>query len=185
MDGPRIAAGRVVLRPLEPRDRDARRALGWWASIERGFGHLVSDRPMTAAEAGSWYDAQRARALDAGTVSWVVEVDGDLAGEALLHSWRREDEKARYAVGLLHPRFLGRGLGREVTALVLDHAFGPMGLHRVDLRVLAENTAAVACYAACGFVVEGRERESCLLDGVRLDDLVMAVLAPERPSGAR
>ena len=31
-------------------------------------------------------------------------------------------------------------------------AFGILGLHRIDLRVLAYNTRAISCYRRCGFV---------------------------------
>jgi len=78
----------------------------------------------------------------------------------------------------------GDGVGVEVmdaTRLVLDHAFRSMNLHRVDLRVLAFNHGAIASYRKCGFVQEGRERESRWLDGQWYDDIIMAVLATEFP----
>ena len=53
-----------------------------------------------------------------------------------------------------------------VTHLALDHAFGPLRLHRVSLRVLASNERAVKCYRACGFAEEGREREAALSTGL-------------------
>ena len=49
----------------------------------------------------------------------------------------------------------------------------------MDLRVLAYNERAIRCYLSCGFVEEGRERESALVDGERYDDLIMGVLAHE------
>jgi RimJ/RimL family protein N-acetyltransferase len=54
-----------------------------------------------------------------------------------------------------------------------------MALHRVDLRVLEFNTGAIPCYRACGFVEEGRERESCVLEGEWYDDIFMGVLEHE------
>ena len=61
----------------------------------------------------------------------------------------------------------------------MRHAFDDLGLRRVDLRVLAYNERAIRCYLSCGFVEEGRERESALVDGERYDDLIMGVLAHE------
>lgn len=77
------------------------------------------------------------------------------------------------------PRHIGRGLGTEATRLVLSHGFDSMGLHRIDLRVLAFNAMAIACYRKCGFIVEGRERESCWLENVWHDDIIMGILARE------
>ncbi len=63
--------------------------------------------------------------------------------------------------------------------LVLAHAFGEMGLHRVDLRVLEFNTRAIRCYQSCGFIEEGRERQSAFIGGEYYDDVMMGVLAHE------
>jgi RimJ/RimL family protein N-acetyltransferase len=59
-----------------------------------------------------------------------------------------------------------------------------MNLHRVDLRVLAFNDGAIAAYRKWGFVAEGRERESCWLDGQWHDDIIMGLLAAEFPGPA-
>lgn len=71
------------------------------------------------------------------------------------------------------------GLGREAVRLVLAHAFGPLGLHRVGLRVMAFNTRAIRCNRACGFIEEGREREAALVGDAWYDDMMMGVLAQE------
>jgi RimJ/RimL family protein N-acetyltransferase len=38
--------------------------------------------------------------------------------------------------------------------------FGVLGLHRIELRVLATNRRAIDCYLACGFRKEGVRREA-------------------------
>ena len=68
------------------------------------------------------------------------------------------------AIGIDDPALLGQGLGTEVLRLVLGFSFAS-GLRRVSVRVLASNTRAVACYRKCGFVVEGRKRESAFVEG--------------------
>lgn len=109
----------------------------------------------------------------------IVEVDGHPVGAVRLHSLSTEDCKARLAIGLFSTRFLGRGVGRIAISMTLDHAFGAMGLHRVDLRVLSYNTRAIRCYQACGFVHEGTEREAALVDGEWHDDWIMGILSRE------
>lgn len=76
------------------------------------------------------------------------------------------------------------GLGRETVRLILAHAFGALGLHRVSLRVVAYNTRAIRCYLACGFVEEGREREAALVGGERHDDIMMGILSREVAFGS-
>ena len=70
----------------------------------------------------------------------------------------------------------GQGYGTEATQLMLDHAFGTLGLHRIALFVFEFNVRAVRAYQRCGFVVEGRARESIWRDGRWWDELAMSVL---------
>lgn len=134
---------------------------------------------MTDAEATNWY----AHVSSQNHTYWAAEAEGDIIGVAFLHSLSATDRKARYAIGLFAPLHLGHGYGTEITRLVLDHTFDTLDLHRVDLRMLAFNTAAVACYQRVGFQIEGRERESCYLDGHWHDDLIMGILAGEYRRG--
>jgi hypothetical protein len=70
------------------------------------------------------------------------------------------------------------GRSREIV-----RAFGGgvdvLALHRVSLKVVADNVRAVAAYRKCGFVAEGRLRQTFFRDGEWHDDLSMAILAPE------
>jgi RimJ/RimL family protein N-acetyltransferase len=80
----------------------------------------------------------------------------------------------------------GRGLGTEVTELMLGHAFERLGLHRVGLSVFSYNLRAIKAYQKAGFTIEGRLREAILRDGRYWDEIQMGVLAGEwleRPYG--
>lgn len=168
--------GDLVLRAPRCGDVTARIELGRSAAIVRLFGGSRSDfDEVTEAEAERWV----ARLSEPPTVGWIVEHDGRVVGSARLDDIDRRDLRATYAIGLLDEEVLGRGLGTRATMLVLRHAFGQMGLHRVGLRVIEYNRRAIACYANCGFVQEGREREAALVDGERHDDVLMGVLAHE------
>jgi ribosomal-protein-alanine N-acetyltransferase len=83
---------------------------------------------------------------------------------------------ARFSIGLWSPAARGRGYGTEATQRVVAYAFQTLNLHRVELRVLEQNLAAVRCYTKCGFVIEGRERETAFLDGEWRSDLIMSIL---------
>jgi RimJ/RimL family protein N-acetyltransferase len=178
MTVPTLVGPRVTLRPYRDDDRVARKLHGWHREIERGYGDDTPTRAMTDAEVEQWADYLVAkRAL--GAVCWAVDVDDELAGHAFLLDVREAGRKARLAIGMYAPRFIGRGLGTEAIRLVLGHAFGTLGMHRVDLKVLDFNDRAIAAYRACGFVEEGRERESCWVDGRWHDDVIMGVLDRE------
>lgn len=158
---PTLKGDRLVLRPPREQDKLDRLSYGRNAEYVRMAGgdhrHLP---PLTAEQVERWY--QR---LLAEPIEWVIDLDGRCIGTARLHSLNERDRRARYAIGIFDPSAWGKGYGTEATNLVLEYAFETLHLHRVDLRVLAYNHRAIACYAKCGFVKEGVEREGALIAG--------------------
>ena len=178
MTAPTLVGERVLLRAHRDTDRAGRQRHGWHREIERGYGSDHETRAMTDNEVEAWADYLAAKTA-AGATCWAVETEGDLAGAAFLGDVREGGRKARLAIGMYAPQFVGRGLGTEAIRLVLRHAFGTLGMHRVDLKVLDFNDRAIAAYRACGFVEEGRERESCWVEGRWHDDVIMGLLDRE------
>ena len=119
-----------------------------------------------------------------GIYPWVVEYDGHYIGQAGL--WvDREQHLARYTVGLFVAALRGRGLGREITSLVLAWAFDVLGVHRVELQALASNSRAINCYLACGYRHEGVRREAELYPGGWKDFVMMGILRSEHTTQAK
>ena len=67
--------------------------------------------------------------------------------------------------------------GTETARLFTQFGVDTLHLHRISLRVLAENTAARRSYEKAGFVQEGVFRDMELLDGAYRDVVFMAKLA--------
>ena len=174
-ENPELEGGRVLLRPFRRSDVAERLALGQTPEIVRCFGGNPEGLPAYGEEqARAWVDSHMEQPF-----CWAVELRGRLLGAVRLHGLDLRDRRARLAIGLLDASKLGKGLGREVVHLVLSYAFGTLELHRVDLRVLAYNERAIRCYRACGFVEEGRERESARVGDEWHDDIIMGLLAYE------
>lgn len=110
---------------------------------------------------------------------WVIDAGKGYIGHIRLHSLHSIDRRAALAIWIEDPEAQGKGLGTEAIALVLQHAFGTLGLHRVGIRVLAINLRAIRAYQACGFVLEGRERDTARLGGIWHDDLILGCLESE------
>ncbi|GGL52084.1 GNAT family N-acetyltransferase [Wenxinia marina] len=168
-------AGRVSLREPRPEDAAALAALPREAEIVRMYGGTLTGGPeRTLANA-----EEEIRRLTEAPFGRIICLDDRAVGGVRLHSLNSQDRRARLAIGLFASGDTGRGIGQQAIRLTLDHAFGPMDLHRVDLRVLAFNERAIRCYLACGFVHEGTEREAALIDGTWHDDLIMGILRAE------
>ncbi|WP_197683556.1 GNAT family N-acetyltransferase [Jiangella alkaliphila] len=113
-------------------------------------------------------------------LDWVIEdaVTGEYAGGIAVNDIDADNETAGFRIDLIET-YRGRGLGPEAIELMLRHLFDEVGVHRVDLEVYAFNPRAQRSYEKCGFVVEGRMRESLLWDGQRVDTIVMGLLRPD------
>jgi ribosomal-protein-alanine N-acetyltransferase len=188
VDRPRLRGERVLLRepresdiddrlryPVDPEEEDA-----YGSSWRREWdGRPYHTREYLAAGAG--------QPDEPGVYSWVVEHDGHSIGSARLLV-DADQHSADYSVGIFAPELRGQGLGREITRLALSWGFGQLGLHRVELEVLAGNTRAIRCYLACGFRQEGIRREALLYPEGWRDLILMSVLrseytGPVRPAG--
>ena len=110
---------------------------------------------------------------------------GHVLGEVVLNDLDTDDESCNFRISLVGPDFYGRGYGTEATTLVLDYAFGTVGLHRVELSVYSFNPRGQRAYEKAGFVKEGVRRQALQWEGEWHDVIVMAVLATDpRPGRA-
>lgn len=77
----------------------------------------------------------------------------------------------------------GNGYGRLVVEALLQKGFRDQGLHRLYLRVLANNKRAIKLYQNLGFEFEGCLRHDTWLRGVPLDVHVYSLLEKEYMNG--
>lgn len=166
---------RVILRAPRTPDKASRSACG---NDPEFIYMLGGDRsaagPCSDESVQQWYER-----VESNPLHWMVVWETRCVGTALLHDLRTDDRNAMYAISLFDPGIWNRGIGREVTRLVLWYAFEVVQLHRVSLRVLRYNQRAIHVYQTCGFVWEGIERESASVDGVWESDVIMGILEEE------
>ena len=157
---------RVRLRPLDERDvPDLLRAVRDPEQRRLTGTHRV----FTEDDIVAWC---RSRAEAPDRWDWAIEADTGWVGECSLNDLDRANGSAGFRIAL--DRRHGEGLGTEATGLVLDFAFGELGLYRVELEVFDFNVRAQRSYAKSGFVVEGVKRGGLLWDGERHDVVLMA-----------
>ncbi len=180
---PVLQGERIRLRPWTETDIDDRQRLGTSAEVGRGFGaNRTEDGSLTRTEAA----AQVTRRWGPGP-HWTIADDRDrFIGNCRLAPLDAVNRLATFAIGIVDPTRLGQGLGTEAGRLVVDHGFATLGLHRIELVVLADNPRAIASYRAVGFEVEARHRHRLLRPDGWVDDLAMVAFNPAEtgsPSG--
>jgi ribosomal-protein-alanine N-acetyltransferase len=167
-------------------------------------GRDVYLRHPTARDADAF--VARARASRRLHRSWVHAPDSSVAFQVLLQRahqpdvasfliCRREDDDLTGAANLsqiflgnFRNAYLGfyafepharRGYMTEGIGLVLRHAFGTMGLHRVEANVQPDNEASMAFVERLGFRREGFSPRYLKIAGRWRDHVRWAILAEE------
>ena len=157
--------GDRLRHPIDPEEED-----GYGSSWRRGWdGRRYHAREDLTGDRG---------AEDSSAYRWAIEYEGHCVGSAGLVV-DADQHCASYTVGLFVAALRGRRLGREATRLVLAWGFDVLGLHRIQLEVLATNSRAIGCYVACGFRPEGVRREAQLYPDGWKDFVVMGLLESE------
>ena len=163
----------VVLRRHVPANLAAFRR--WYADREIARLARYQETPMREEEITRFFES---RVIGTEALAMAVHIrDTDrLIGTCAFSQLDAENGSALYHITIGESDAWGQGYGTEATQLMLDHAFGTLGLHRIALFVFEFNERAVRAYQRCGFVVEGRARESIWRDGRWWDELAMSVL---------
>ncbi|CAN5522190.1 GNAT family protein [soil metagenome] len=120
---------------------------------------------------------------DAGTaLPFAIRVDGRLVGSTRFSGIERAHEKAEIGYTWLHPSMWRTGVNRRVKRMMLDRAFGEMGLNRIYFYIDQRNDRSQKAVEGIGAVHEGVLREDRLLhDGYRRSTVVYSLLANEWP----
>jgi ribosomal-protein-alanine N-acetyltransferase len=79
-----------------------------------------------------------------------------------------------------HERHAGQGYMREALEQVLDHSFGPLGLHRIEANIQPGNARSIALARGAGFRLEGFSPRYLLIGGQWRDHERYAITADER-----
>jgi [ribosomal protein S5]-alanine N-acetyltransferase len=115
------------------------------------------------AKAYRAYCERIARADNQGFL--IIEDGGGLVGYATIGNIVRGRFQSAYlGFGAFEP-FAGRGLMHAGVRLVLDEAFGPLDLHRVEANVQPQNERSASLVRALGFRLEGHSPRYLFIDG--------------------
>lgn len=103
----------------------------------------------------------------------IAEEDGRIVGFLVAHRGvtRRIKHRADFVLGVLRQAW-SRGTG---TALLdrLEAWARVHGIWRLELSVMAHNHRAIALYERLGYVREGVKRSAILIDGQKMDEIIM------------
>ena len=173
----RINLGPVYFRPitLEDTDRIIR-----WRNSERVRKNFIDQRPFTRQGHLNWLETRVAAGEVVQFILCETQTDRP-GGSVYIRDIDRKNEKGEYGIFIGEADAAGKGYGTLAAKGAIAYARDVLKLHKLSLRVFADNVGAVRSYEKAGF---GREAflkdEIRKEDGSRRDLILMAVLFPER-----
>jgi len=176
-------AGTVTVRPLRRRDARA------WAAVRARNGTWLERWEATspvgapAASFGAYVAAARAQARAGTHLPFVVELDGRFVGQVTVAGIVRGSACTASVGYWVDEAVAGRGVVPTAVALVVDHCFAAVGLHRIEVAVRPENAPSLRVVAKLGLREEGLRERFLHIDGAWRDHRVFAVTAEEVPGG--
>ena len=187
----RLAHGAVEVRPLRARDAGAWaevriRNEAWlspWEGRSPSQPRLEWRDRHTSAVFAVMLLSHRREARAGRMLPFAVVVGGRLAGQLTVSSVVRGAFDAGAVGYWVDERVAGRGVLPTALALVADHCFGPVGLHRLEANVRPENTASRRAVAKLGFREEGLHRRYLFIDEDWRDHVAYALLREDLPAG--
>jgi ribosomal-protein-alanine N-acetyltransferase len=180
-----LSAGPIGLRPIHRRDQSAWREL---RSRNRDWlGEWDATMPAGAEpwpnSFGGMVREMRGLARQGRMLPFVVTCDARLVGQVTVNNivWG----SARWGqVGYWIDRdHAGRDIIPTAVALVVDHCFFTVGLHRVEVAIRPENSASLRVVEKLGFQPIGAAPRYLHIGGAWRDHLLFAMTVEEVPDG--
>jgi [ribosomal protein S5]-alanine N-acetyltransferase len=181
----RLVHGPVVVRPLEVGDSGAWRELRsrnaewlrpWDATMPPGSGR---------GAAGSYRQVAKRLlrlAKQGHALPFAIEVDGRFAGQVTVNNVVRGSAQFASIGYWLGQEHAGRGIMPTAVAMVIDHCFTEVGLHRVEICVRPENTNSLRVVEKLGVREVGYAPLFLHIDGAWRDHRIFAVTVEECPA---
>ncbi|HIY23995.1 MAG TPA: GNAT family N-acetyltransferase [Candidatus Brachybacterium merdigallinarum] len=172
--------GELELRPLRRRDRRAFEALRTRnADWLRPWDASDPDRrgvPPTFSQIRRWGEAQARLGLQ---LPLMITVGGKLLGQVTAGPIQYGALRTAVLGYWITADAAGRGLVPRATALLIDHLFAELGIHRIEVTVRPENAASLRVVEKLHLRPEGLRRAAIHVDGAWRDHLVFALTAEE------
>ena len=169
---PVLQGTKVILRPITMEDTER---IVRWRNDPQVQKKFIYRQPFTAEGHIQW---MQTKVATGAVVQYMIveQQTGRPVGSVYYRDIDAIHNSAEFGIFIGELDARGVGLGTETARLFVRFGFETLGLHRIYLRVLAENIPARKSYEKGGFRTEGFAREMVYLDGEYHDVVFMAVL---------
>lgn len=151
-----------------------------WVNDPDVVGNLAAfaGEPFTRDDELAWI--RRTLASSADVVFSVLHAADDrYLGQIGIHQIHARSRVGRLGVVIAARGDMGKGYGSAAIRAVVEHAFGPLALHKLWVMMFAHNARTRGICQRIGFVEEGVLREEYFHDGRWYDMARLSLLARE------
>lgn len=150
-----------------------------WRNTERVKSRFLYRGEFTPQTHENWIKTM----VETGKVVQMMiclENTGEAIGSVYVRDIDYANKKAEYGIFIGSEEHSGKGYGTAAAKLMLQYCFETLGLHKIFLRVLADNSRAIGSYEKAGFEREAYLKDEIFLDGRYRDLVFMAILEPTK-----
>ena len=173
------------LRPLSPKDREnwrrTRRANAAW--LVRWDATAPSRSHAQPRSFSSMVRQMRTEARAGRQLPFAVEYDGRFVGQVTVSNIVRGSAQFASIGYWIDQAFAGRGIIPRAVAMAIDHCFGPVGLHRIEIAIRPENVSSLRVVEKLGINEVGFAPRFLHIDGDWRDHRIFAITREEVPLG--
>jgi len=143
-----------------------------WINDTDIIKHTNSYRPIDEVEQDEWFNSVYKNKQQHVFGIELIESER-LIGTCGLYDIDFISHKAELRLKIGDKQEWGKGYGKLATKLLIDFGLKDINLHRIWLKVLDENKAAIKIYKNAGFKVEGLMKNDMYIKGEYKDVILM------------
>lgn len=168
----RIHGKGIYLRPITMEDTEH---IVRWRNSQRVRQNFIYQAEFTKEGHEAW---MRNKVACGEVIQFIIclEEQDRPVGSVYFRDIDARDKKAEYGIFIGEADAAGKGIGSETARLAVSYAQDVMKLHKLMLRVFADNKAAVRSYEKAGFVQEGYLKDEHFINGAYRDLMLMAII---------
>lgn len=163
----------LQLRPITESDTDM---IVLWRNKEDVRKNFLYREVFTSKIHQTWL---KEKVFTGKVVQFIIEIpsiNGDFIpiGSVYLRDIDYDNSSAEFGIFIGDESAHSKGIGSESAKLILNYGHTQLGLHRIFLRLIADNVAAYKAYRKAGFITEGIFRDMKKIDGKFIDIMFMS-----------
>lgn len=162
----------IYLRPMTAADTEM---IIRWRNSESVQKRFIYRQPFTKESHENWIKTMIETGMAVQMMICLKE-DNVPVGSVYVRDIDRTHHKGEYGIFIGEESVRGKGIGTAAAKQMIAYAFDELKLHRLFLRVFADNEQAIRSYEKAGFQKEAYLKDDVCIDGKYCDIVLMAVI---------